>query len=81
MLDTGGVPIDDFIFTMRGVTGNELTMLQTNDGTFNAQRQRRRGARAQRPWTMFQAVKHDKLARVRLRQPRGALRPASDGRR
>ena len=35
VLDTGGVPIEDFIFTMRGVTGNELTMLKTNNGTFN----------------------------------------------
>ena len=29
------MPIADLIFTMRGVTANELTMLRTNGGTFN----------------------------------------------
>lgn len=36
ILDTGGVPVEDFVFTMRGVTGNELIMLKTNGGTYNA---------------------------------------------
>jgi LCP family protein required for cell wall assembly len=61
ILDTGGVPIADFIFTMRGVTANELTMLRTNNGTFAASAS---GREALTPLSlqMFEAVKEDKLA-------------------
>ncbi|MGC1214403.1 MAG: LCP family protein [Micromonospora sp.] len=61
ILDTGGVPVADFIFTMRGVTANELTMLKTNNGSYNGNVNKRE---ALSPLTleMFQAVKKDKLA-------------------
>ncbi|HEY6597036.1 MAG TPA: LCP family protein [Asanoa sp.] len=35
-LDTGGVPIADFIFTMRNVTPDDLVLLRTNNGTFHS---------------------------------------------
>ena len=31
VLDTGGVPIADFVFTLRGVAANDLVMLRTNE--------------------------------------------------
>lgn len=61
ILDTGEVPVADFIFTMRGVTANELTMLKTNNGSYNGNVNKRE---ALSPLTleMFQAAKKDKLA-------------------
>jgi LCP family protein required for cell wall assembly len=35
-LDTGGVPIQDFIFTLRGVAANDLVLVKTNAGDFNS---------------------------------------------
>ncbi|WP_442933889.1 LCP family protein [Micromonospora sp. CPCC 206171] len=60
ILDTGGVPVADFVFTLRGVTANELTMLRTNGGTFNGNANNREALSAQ-TLEMFQAVKNDKL--------------------
>ncbi|PZG07036.1 LytR family transcriptional regulator [Micromonospora craterilacus] len=61
ILDTGGVPVEDFVFTMRGVTGNELIMLKTNGGTYNANGNGRE-ALSEQTLDMFHAVKQDKLA-------------------
>lgn len=68
VLDTGGAKIEDLIFTMRGVTANELTMLKTNNGTFNSNGA---GAEALSPETMemFQAIKQDKLAEFIFTHP------------
>ncbi|MGC1212587.1 MAG: LCP family protein [Micromonospora sp.] len=60
ILDTGGVPIDDFIYTMKGVSGNDLTMLRTNGGTFNTRSDGTEGLN-QVTLDMFKAVKEDKL--------------------
>jgi LCP family protein required for cell wall assembly len=35
VLDTQGVPIEDFIFTLRGVTANDLVTIRTNAGKVN----------------------------------------------
>jgi LCP family protein required for cell wall assembly len=35
-LDTGGVPIADFIFTLRGMAANDLVLVKTNGGDFNS---------------------------------------------
>jgi len=35
VLDTGGVKIEDFLFTLKGVAANDLVMIRTNRGTFN----------------------------------------------
>ncbi|WP_247673364.1 LCP family protein [Micromonospora sp. C51] len=61
ILDTGGVPVEDFVFTMRGVTGNELIMLKTNGGTYNAKGNGTE-ALSEQTLDMFQAVRKDKLA-------------------
>lgn len=68
VLDTGGVPIENFIFTMRGVTANELTMLKTNNGNFNGNGNNREALSAE-TMEMFEAVKQDKLAEFVFSHP------------
>jgi LCP family protein required for cell wall assembly len=67
-LDTGGVPIADFIFTMKDVTANELTMLRTNGGTFS---ENGAGREVFNPVTkeMFRAVKDDTLGQFVVANP------------
>ncbi|HWG98021.1 MAG TPA: LCP family protein [Pilimelia sp.] len=36
VLDTGGVPIADFIFTLKGVAANDLVLIRTNGGDFHS---------------------------------------------
>ncbi|MGK5737792.1 LCP family protein [Micromonospora sp. URMC 103] len=68
VLDVNGASIENFVFTMRGVTANELTMLKTNNGTFNGNGN---GREELSPETlqMFQAVKQDKLAEFVFNHP------------
>jgi anionic cell wall polymer biosynthesis LytR-Cps2A-Psr (LCP) family protein len=61
MLDTGGVPVADFVLTMRGVSGSDLTMLRTNGGTYNGNSNNRE-ALSEQTLEMFRAVRQDKLA-------------------
>ncbi len=61
ILDTGGVPIVDFIFTLKGVTGNDLVTLRTNGGTY-ATAASGRETLNEASMEMFRAVKNDKLA-------------------
>jgi LCP family protein required for cell wall assembly len=35
ILDTQGIPVENFLFTLKGVTANELTMIKTNAGRVN----------------------------------------------
>ncbi|MFG3706912.1 LCP family protein [Micromonospora sp. NPDC047670] len=67
ILDTGGVPVADFVFTMRGVTGNDLVMLKTNGGTFHGDGSRE--TLSQQTMDMFQAVKQDKLGEFVFANP------------
>ncbi|MGW1058662.1 LCP family protein [Micromonospora rubida] len=62
VLDTGGVPMIDMIFTMRGVTGNDLTMLRTNGGKFHPTADGSKETLSPQTLEMFQAIKNDKLA-------------------
>ncbi|MFF3867941.1 LCP family protein [Micromonospora sp. NPDC001898] len=62
VLDTGGVPMIDMIFTMRGVTGNDLTMLRTNGGEFHPTADGSKETLSPQTLQMFQAIKNDKLA-------------------
>jgi LCP family protein required for cell wall assembly len=66
-LDTGGTKIEDFVFTMRNVTANEMVLLRTNNGTFSEQD----GREVLRPISqeMFAAVKSDTLADFVLANP------------
>lgn len=61
ILDTGGVPIADFIFTLKGVSGNDLVTLRTNGGTYSTAGNGREKFN-ETTMEMFQAVKKDKLA-------------------
>ncbi|TYB36790.1 LytR family transcriptional regulator [Micromonospora sp. AP08] len=61
ILDTGGVPIADFIFTLKGVSGNDLVTLRTNGGTYSTAGNGREKFN-DTTMEMFQAVKKDKLA-------------------
>jgi LCP family protein required for cell wall assembly len=36
ILDTGGVPIADFVFTLKGMAANDLVLVKTNEGDFNS---------------------------------------------
>jgi hypothetical protein len=38
VLDTQGVPIEDFLFTLKGVAANDLVVLKTNRGTYNGRK-------------------------------------------
>ncbi|MEU9505475.1 LCP family protein [Micromonospora sp. NPDC048170] len=67
ILDTGGVPIADFVFTMRGVTGNDLVMLKTNGGTFHSDGTRE--TLSAQTLDMFRAAKQDKLAEFVFANP------------
>ncbi|SCG50755.1 LCP family protein [Micromonospora inositola] len=69
ILDTGGVPIADFIFTMKGVSGNDLTTLRTNGGTYSPNADHTRESLNQLSMDMFQAVKDDKLAEFVVANP------------
>ncbi|MFG2056244.1 LCP family protein [Micromonospora sp. NPDC048930] len=62
ILDTGNVPIADFIFTLKGVTGNDLVTLRTNSGTYNSTPDKRFETLNETSMEMFRAVKNDKLA-------------------
>jgi LCP family protein required for cell wall assembly len=61
VLDTGGVPVADFIFTLKGVAANDLVLLRSNDGSF-AGNQNGRESITPKTMAMYQAVKQDKLA-------------------
>ncbi|MGY0003498.1 LCP family protein [Micromonospora sp. I033] len=61
ILDTGGVPIANFIFTLKGVSGNDLITLRTNGGTYSTAGNGREKFN-ETTMEMFQAVKKDKLA-------------------
>ncbi|WFE25578.1 LCP family protein [Solwaraspora sp. WMMD791] len=68
VLDTGPVPVADFVFTMRGVAANDLVMLRTNGGSFNGNDS---GREELTPLSMemFRAVKNDNLDDFILANP------------
>jgi LCP family protein required for cell wall assembly len=61
VLDTGGVPVADFIFTLKGVAANDLVLLRSNNGSF-AGNANGRETITPRTMEMYRAVKQDKLA-------------------
>ncbi|MFE9689734.1 LCP family protein [Micromonospora sp. NPDC005806] len=62
ILDTGGVPIADFIYTLKGVSGNDLVTLRTNGGTYSPNSDGSKESLNELSMQMFRAVKNDKLA-------------------
>ncbi|MBX6357709.1 MAG: LCP family protein [Micromonosporaceae bacterium] len=63
-LDTGGVDLADFIFTLKGVAANDLVMLRTNGGKFNSAKIAGESTEAltEESMQMFAAAKNDTLA-------------------
>ena len=67
-LDTGGVEVADFLFTMRGVAANDLILMRTNSGTFSGNGAGREVFNAESQ-AMFEAIKNDKLAEFVIQNP------------
>ena len=61
VLDTGGVPVADFMFTLKGVAANDLVLLRSNNGSF-AGNGAGREMITPKTMAMYRAVKQDKLA-------------------
>ncbi|AGL21631.1 LCP family protein [Actinoplanes sp. N902-109] len=68
VLDTGNVPIADFIFGLKGVAANDMVLLRTNNGTF-AGNSNGRETITPKSMEMYKAVKQDKLAQFILSNP------------
>ena len=68
VLDTGGVPVADFIFGLKGVAANDMILLRTNNGTFNGNGTGRETlTRLSRE--MFAAVRQDRLGEFVVNHP------------
>ena len=61
VLDTGGVPVADFIFTLKGVAANDLVLLRSNNGDFAGNANGRESI-TPKTMAMYKAVKQDRLA-------------------
>jgi LCP family protein required for cell wall assembly len=68
VLDTGGVSVADFIFTLKGVAANDLVLLRTNNGTFAGNGNGRETINEQSR-AMFDAVRKDRLADFIISNP------------
>jgi len=68
VLDTGGVPVADFIFTLKGVAANDLVLLRSNNGTFAGNGSGREQITA-KSMEMYKAVKQDKLPAFIIANP------------
>lgn len=68
ILDTGGVPIEEFVFALRNIAANDLVMLRTNGGTFNSTRDGRE-LLDETSMAMFEAVKKDMLGEFVANNP------------
>jgi LCP family protein required for cell wall assembly len=68
VLDTGGVPVADFMFTLKGVAANDLVLLRTNNGTFAGNAN---GRETISPLSkeMFAAVRQDRLGDFIIANP------------
>jgi LCP family protein required for cell wall assembly len=60
VLDTGGVPVADFVLGLRGAAAHDLVLLRTNNGTF-AGNGRGRERITPESRAMFTAVRQDRL--------------------
>jgi LCP family protein required for cell wall assembly len=60
VLDTGGVPVADFIFALKGVTAKDMVLLRTNNGTFAGNGAGRETITPESQ-KMFTAVQQDRL--------------------
>jgi LCP family protein required for cell wall assembly len=68
VLDTGGVPVADFVFGLKGVAANDMVLLRTNNGTF-AGNVNQRETITPESMAMFKAVRNDSLADFVINHP------------
>ncbi|GAB1643960.1 LCP family protein [Krasilnikovia sp. MM14-A1259] len=68
VLDTGGVPVEDFIFGLKGIAANDLVLLRTNKGTFAGNNEGRETITPE-SMEMFKAVQQDKLGDFVINHP------------
>jgi LCP family protein required for cell wall assembly len=68
VLDTGGVPVADFIFGLKGVAANDMVLLRTNSGTFAGNNAGRETITPESR-EMFGAVRQDRLAEFVVGHP------------
>jgi LCP family protein required for cell wall assembly len=61
-IDSGGIDLDDWAFAMRGIGGDDLVTVKTNNGTFNASPENR-GAEAldERTLELLAAVRENRV--------------------
>lgn len=68
VLDTGGVNVVDFMFTLKGIGANDLVTLRTNGGTFSGN-EAGREVLTPESRAMFDAVKNDRLGEFIVSNP------------
>ena len=68
VLDTGGAPVADYLFTMKGVAAKDLVLLRTNNGTFAGGGDGRETL-TEESREMFAALKEDRLAEYVISRP------------
>jgi LCP family protein required for cell wall assembly len=68
VLDTGSVPVADFIFGLKGVAANDMVLLRTNNGTFAGNGAGRETITPESK-EMFTAVRQDRLAEFVVGHP------------
>jgi hypothetical protein len=68
-LDTNGIDITDFIFSMKGLAGADLVLLKTNAGFFNPTEGGGAEALDAQTMAMFRAARDDKLGQFVLENP------------
>jgi LCP family protein required for cell wall assembly len=68
VLDTGSVPVADFIFGLKGVAANDMVLLRTNNGTFAGNGAGRETITPESR-EMFSAVRQDRLAEFVVGHP------------
>jgi LCP family protein required for cell wall assembly len=68
VLDTGDVPVADFVFGLKGIAANDMVLLRTNNGTFAGNNNGRETITPESK-AMFQAVHDDALADFVVNHP------------
>jgi len=68
-MDTGGVPVDDFIFTLKALAGSDLVALKTNSGTYAKSSVGTGEGITASTQEMFTAAREDKLGEFIMENP------------
>ncbi|MFC3380345.1 LCP family protein [Couchioplanes azureus] len=68
VLDTGNIPVAEFIFGLKGVAANDMVLLRTNNGTFAGDGNGRETI-TPKSMEMYEAVRRDRLAEFILANP------------